>query len=250
MVTIENACDKAMQYCLFSAGPADIFGECNHIIRVENSQGLTTNAFVMIDSNAYAEKDVLGLEWDYDNVHEDQIAWYRENIEYYTQRNLVAYGALEESARPADFDTSAIHSYMYMHIPPEEMRAAYNAVAKGDISDPAVYGIAGEDGKVVYSSEYPDKLFETVVELGSTKGIFFGHDHLNSLHLTHEGVLLAYGYSIDYSAYAGGTGYQRGCTLLTLSGDGTADLRYSNYYSSQYNHLDDKVDMTLPQGYR
>ena len=242
--------DETLAYCLFSAGPEEVFGECNHVIRAENSLGLTTSAFVMIDSNAYTEKDVLGIGWDYDNVHADQIAWYEENIEYYTAKNLAAYEAIEESARPADFDTSAIRSYMYMHIPPEEMRIAYNEEAKGDISDIAQYGIAGEDGKVVYSSEYPDALFETVVALGSTKGIFFGHDHLNSLHLTHEGVLLAYGYSIDYSAYAGGTGYQRGCTLLTLSPDGEAKLSYENYYSERYDHLDDEVDMTLPQRYR
>jgi hypothetical protein len=61
-------------------------------------------------------------------------------------------------------------------------------------------------------------------------------------------VLLAYGFSIDYSAYAGDTGYQRGCTLLTLS-ENAASLRYSNYYSDIYDHLDDKVDMTLPAWY-
>ena len=93
-------------------------------------------------------------------------------------------------------------------------------------------------------------LFETVVQLGSTKGIFFGHDHLNSLRFTREGVLLAYGYSIDYSAYAGKTGYQRGCSLLTLEQYGEAKHRYSNYYSDIYDHLDDEVDMNLPQAYQ
>ena len=241
--------DETMKYCLFSAGPADVYGESNHVITVKNSLGLLTSAFVMIDSNAYTEEDVFGLGWDYDNVHEDQIAWYEENIRYYTQKNLEAYNALEESARPVGFDTSAIHSYMYMHIPPEEMLTAYNeAVAKGDAYDCEAYGIAGDDGQVVFPSAYPDELFETVVELGSTKGIFFGHDHRNSLRFTREGVLLAYGFSIDYSAYAGDTGYQRGCTLLTLS-ENAASLRYSNYYSDIYDHLDDKVDMTLPAWY-
>lgn len=246
----EMYADEQLQYCLFSAGPEDVFGECNHIITVKNSLGLIAEAFVMIDSNSYSDKDIFGIGWDYDNVHEDQIAWYRENISYYTAQNLTAYYALEESERPENFDLSAVRSYMYMHIPPEEMRKAYNEAAQGDITDWEQYGVAGETGPVVYSSEYPDMLFETVLELGSTKGIFFGHDHLNSLHFNYQGVLLAYGYSIDYSAYAGDTGYQRGCTMHTFGKDGAIAVRYSSYYSDRYAHLNDGVDMTLPELYR
>lgn len=241
--------DEELEYCLFSSGPDDVYGECNHVITVKNSQGLITSSYVMIDSNAYTGADFFGILGDYDNVHDDQIEWYRDTIEYYTEKNRETYTSLDVSCRPEGFNTDAILSYMYMHIPPEEMLLAYNEAREGDITDRDRYGIAGEGGQVVYSSAYPDNLFETVVELGSTKGIFFGHDHLNSLHLTYEGVLLAYGYSIDYSAYAGGTGYQRGCTLLTVGADGEAALRYSNYYSGLYDHLDDGVDMTLPETY-
>lgn len=241
--------NEELEYCLFSSGPDDVYGECNHVITVKNSQGLITSSYVMIDSNAYTGADFFGILGDYDNVHDDQIEWYRDTIEYYTEKNRETYTSLDVSCRPEGFNTDAILSYMYMHIPPEEMLLAYNEAREGDITDRDRYGIAGEGGQVVYSSAYPDNLFETVVELGSTKGIFFGHDHLNSLHLTYEGVLLAYGYSIDYSAYAGGTGYQRGCTLLTVAADGEAALRYSNYYSGLYDHLDDGVDMTLPETY-
>lgn len=242
--------DEDLKYCLFSSGPDDVFGESNHVINVKNSQGLITSSYVMIDSNAYTHKDLFGLGWDYDNVHDDQVNWYRENIEYYTKQNLKVYNALDESERPEDFDTAAVRSYMYMHIPPEEMLKAYNKLSEKELSDHKKYGIAGEDKQVVYSSAYPDKLFETVVDLGSTKGIFFGHDHLNSLRLDYKGVLMAYGYSIDYSAYAGATGYQRGCTILTVHSDGTHSLEYKNYYSGAYNNLDDKVDMNLPERYK
>lgn len=240
--------DETLEYCLFSSGSKDIFGECNHVINVKNSLGLITSSFVMLDSNAYTEKDIFGLGWDYDNVHDDQIAWYRENIEYYTKKNLELYNSLDASVRPHSFNTDAVRSYMYMHIPPEEMLKAYNTAKDGDITDREKYGIVGESGRIIYSSDHPDNLFETVTELGSTKCIFFGHDHLNSLRLTYEGVLLAYGYSIDYSAYAGGTGYQRGCTILTISENGE-QLRYSNYYSGIYDNLNDNVDMSLPEMY-
>ncbi len=241
--------DDSLEFCLFTPDPDDVFGESNHIITVRNSLGLITSSYVMIDSNSYTDKDIFGLGWDYDNVHADQIEWYRSAIEYYTERNLDVYNALDTAIRPDDFNTDTILSYMYMHIPPEEMLKAYNDAKEGDITDSERYGIVGEGGQVVYSSAYPDELFETVTELGSTKGIFFGHDHLNSLRFTYEGVLLSYGYSIDYSAYAGGTGYQRGCTLLTVTCSGEASLVYSNYYSGLYDHLDDGTDLTLPEMY-
>ena len=236
--------DESLDYCLFTKSPEDVYGESNHIITVQNSQGLVTSAFVMIDSNAYTDKDIFGLGWDYDNVHEDQILWYRENIEYYTAKNLARYNALDESARPKGFNTDVVRSYMYMHIPPEEMLIAYNRAIADNTLSVDDNGIAGEEGQVVYSSAYPDKLFETVTALGSTKGIFFGHDHLNSLRFTVEGVLLSYGYSIDYSAYAGSTAYQRGCSIHTITPDGSLSLRHSNYYSDIYDHLNDDVDMT------
>ena len=241
--------DNSLEYCLFSSGPEDIFGESNHIITIQSTLGLTTSAFVMIDSNAYTEKDIFGLGWDYDNVHEDQINWYEEAVGYYTEKNQQVYMAMDENLRPEDFD-STVPSYMYMHIPPEEMLIAYREASAGDISDTDKYGVAGEVGKVVYSSEYPDLLVETVVRLGSTKAIFFGHDHLNSLRFNYQGVLLSYGMSIDYSAYAGSTGYQRGCTLLTVGSDGTHSVRYSSYYSGIYDNLDDGTDTSLPEAYR
>ena len=242
--------DGNLRYCLFTESPDDVFGESNHVITVKNSLGLVTGAYVMIDSNAYTDKDIFGLGWDYDNVHDDQIEWYRETVEYYTAKNLATYNSLDESLRPRDFDLSAVRSYMYMHIPPAEMLEEYNKAAEGDITDCDRYGIAGETGQVVYSSAYPDILFETVVELGSTKAIFFGHDHLNSLRFTRDGVYMAYGMSIDYSAYAGATGYQRGCTILTLRADGGVEIINSGYYSGLYDCLDDGVDMTLPEMYR
>jgi hypothetical protein len=51
--------------------------------------------------------------------------------------------------------------------------------------------------------------------------------------------------SIDYSAYAGGTGYQRGCAVLTLDG-GEWDFVQLNYYSGRYDNLPDDVDMQPP----
>ncbi len=42
--------------------------------------------------------------------------------------------------------------------------------------------------------------FERAVEIGSTKGIFCGHDHYNNISLEYKGIRLTYAMSIDYLA--------------------------------------------------
>ncbi|MBP3401853.1 MAG: metallophosphoesterase [Clostridia bacterium] len=64
---------EELKYCLFSKGPEDIFGECNHIINLRQSDGLISKSFIMMDSNSYTDEDPLGIKWIYDNIHEDQV---------------------------------------------------------------------------------------------------------------------------------------------------------------------------------
>ena len=45
--------EEALQYCLFSAGPDGVFGECNHVINVQNTQGLITSSYVMIHKESF-----------------------------------------------------------------------------------------------------------------------------------------------------------------------------------------------------
>ena len=73
---------------------------------------------------------------------------------------------------------------------------------------------------------YDDDMFETILELGSTKGVFVGHDHLNYFSVEYKGVRLTYGMSIDYLAYIGigKDTTQRGATIIDLDGSGNADI--------------------------
>lgn len=65
------------------------------------------------------------------------------------------------------------------------------------------YGFAGEGDDRVCCSEEVSPLFDAVLRLGSTKGIFCGHDHLNNWSVEYKGVRLTYGMSVDYLAYFG-----------------------------------------------
>ena len=100
------------------------------------------------------------------------------------------------------------------------------------------------------TQEVGDQLFEKALELGNTKAFFFGHDHFNNFVMDYKGVLFSYGFSIDYIAYGdiGNKGYQRGCTVLTLTPDGefgAENIVHENYYQDKYQPLYEKevVDM-------
>ena len=78
----------------------------------------------------------------------------------------------------------------------------------------------------ICASEYPSKLFDTAVELKSTKGFFCGHDHYNNMSLEYQGIRLTYGMSIDYLVMPGiaRDTKQRGATLITYHKDSSIDI--------------------------
>ncbi len=234
----EMYADESLKYCLFIPD-GDLSGEGNHVINVKNSAGLITESFYMIDTHAYTDKDPLGIKWDYDYVKEDQIAWYASKIEAHKAANAAVYATLTEEQKTAYADLLEPKSLMFMHIPLREVKAAYDELIANGKQDTEnvkwLEGFDGETDEVVYCSRTDEQLFETVLEKGSTKGLFYGHDHLNNFVLDYKGVKLSYGYSIDYLAYSGidEQGYQRGCTVITCAPNGDATITHENYYQDK-----------------
>jgi predicted MPP superfamily phosphohydrolase len=230
---------EELKHCLFDRGPEDLWGECNHVINLRNSKGLVTRSFIMMDTNSYTDEDVLGFNWVYDNIHADQIEWYRETIE-----GLNAYN------KSIDENAETVKSLLFFHIPLMEVREAYNEYLENGDSDQLKYieGEVGEKDPYVYCSEEPEEMFETILELGSTEAMFYGHDHVNNIVLEYKGVILSYGYSVDYFAYWGihKQGSQRGCTVINCSPDTTFEIIHENYYQDKYVPLYEKevVDFT------
>ena len=245
--------NENLKYCLFDKGPDDIFGECNHAINVRNSQGLVTKSIIMIDSNSYTDEDPLGTEWIYDNIHEDQINWYKNLISGLNEHNAKLLAEMDESERPENIENfTTVQSLLFLHIPPMEVRNAYNEYLDAGETDTEnvkyLEGYIGEKDPFVYSSNEEDEMFETMLELGSTKAVFYGHDHLNYAVMDYKGIILSYGYSIDYFAYwqIDKTGAQRGCTVINCSPDANFEIIHENYYQDKYVPVYDKeiVDMT------
>lgn len=245
--------DEALEHCLFNRGPADIWGECNHIINVKDTRGLITQSIIMMDTNSYTDEDPLGVNWIYDNIHEDQIEWYENSIKSFNAYNKAIIDSLPDEQKPEKPDAyTTVKSLLFVHIPLMEMRDALNEYLEAGEKDTDdvkyLGGKVGESAPYVYCSEEEEEMFETMLELGSTKAMFFGHDHLNNIRLNYKGIILSYGYSVDYFAYwqIDKQGSQRGCTIITCSPDTSFEIVHENYYQDKYQPLYEKevVDMT------
>lgn len=63
-----------------------------------------------------------------------------------------------------------------------------------------------------------DEMFETMFALGSTKGVFVGHDHMNNYTVNYQGIQLSYGLSCDHNIYVVPF---RGGNLINIKEDGS-----------------------------
>ena len=222
--------NSGFKYCLFKSGPENIDGYGNSVINIKNSKGEITQSLFTFDSHSYLNHDILGFGYNYDNIHENQVKWYRECVEKFTAHNRAISGE----------ETSVPKSTAFFHIPLKEYQDAWYEYMENGFKDTEnvklLEGIAGEGGIIVFPGDGEDELFEAMLELGSTKGIFCGHDHENNFSLEYKGIQLSYGMSIDYLAYIGisGRGAQRGCKVITYSPDGSFTSKNESYYQEKY----------------
>ena len=222
-------------HCLFQSGPEDVDGYGNYPIKVKNSAGKITQVFFMIDSHSYTDGDYFGALWKYDCIHKNQIDWYEKNVKAFTEEN----------------GGEVPKSMMFFHIPIQEMQTAYYEYRDNGFKDTDrvkyVYGKTGESGKVVYASDKNEGMFDKIKELGSTKGVFFGHDHTNNISFMYDGIQLGYSYTVDYLAYMGiyQYGVQRGCAVMEVHPDGTYDRTLENYYQEKYKPINEKEKVTM-----
>ena len=227
-----------LQYSLFKKGPADVDGVGNYIIKVKDTEGKVKNAFYLLDSHDYTDGDVLGIQWKYDNIKESQIEWYKNSV-------------LSIDAANNDGD-DIFTSLAFFHIPLEEYGIAWNEYAANGYKDTANVKCKGgyfhEDDEKSYCGIYSENFFETMLELGSTKAIFCGHDHVNNAILEYKGINLVYGMSIDYLAYTdlNSKGAQRGCTVIELDKDGNLEnITLENYYQDKYESKYEKESVSM-----
>lgn len=229
--------NSGFKYCLFQSGPEDIDGYGNYVINVKNTQGQLTQSIFMFDSHSYVDSDPFGIFWKYDNIQQSQVDWYANTLETLKAQN----------------NGKHFYSTAFFHIPLTEHNTAWFEYADNGLADTAnvkyVYGDTGESDKVVYSGIGEDELFETMLEYGSTKAVFVGHDHKNNFSLEYKGIRLSYAMSVDYLAYVGISklGSQRGCTVIEYTPDGSFESRNENYYQDKYVSFYEKEQVTMQE---
>ena len=179
----------------------------------------------------------------YDNIHDNQIEWYKETVNELNERNEAVFATLN-AAKATEYASlyPCVKTSLFFHIPLEEYAIAWNELTSEDHENPGegklYYGTQGEK---VCCSETEDGMFEAALETGSTDSMFCGHDHVNTYSVDYKGVRLTYGMSIDYVAYIGISkkGAQRGCTMITYDGP-DFDCVAENYYQDKYETLYEK----------
>ena len=140
----------------------NVNGNCNFAINL--MQGNTIHdQLILMDSNRYYFGDYMG----YDYFKDSQIKWYSDLVDYTKEQNG---GAI-------------VNSLMFYHIPLYEINDAYE---KGEIK-------YGEKRENTCPPDYNSGFFDVIKAKGSTKGMFFGHDHINNFEALYEGVTFCYG---------------------------------------------------------
>lgn len=205
--------------CFIGETEPDIDGVGNHCFEIKE-MGRIKYLLYLIDSHS-------NLKVGYDNVHENQIEWYRATRDKYEK----------EMGFP-------VPSVVIQHIPVCEIfelltkvRRAKKGAVRGFRTHDGEYFILNKDrvnadGFMRESPADPQENsgeFAAFREKGEVKGLYFGHDHNNSFHGAIDGIDVGYTQGAGFNVY--GPGKDRGVRVIDLFADGTLkthDLRYKN----------------------
>lgn len=192
-----------------------VSGDSNQVLTVASSRGSGAGfALWLLDSGRYSAETVGGQEveeYTYETIHADQVAWYRE-------QSL----ALQR-------DTGAVvPGLMFFHIPLWEHRHLWFASPTGSTDadhEKAVvkHSIVGERNEREYTAQFNPGLFFAALERGDVKGMFCGHDHVNTYVGDYFGIQLGYGPGTGFGAYG-------------LEGDEVHRLRGARVFDLDENH--------------
>lgn len=169
----------------------NVHGNCNFAVNIMQGTSIFEQ-LIFIDSNRY---DFSGFK-GYDVIKTNQVKWYGDLVDYTKAQN----------------SGTTVESLMFYHIPVPEIDAAWE-------------NGTNKQGEKREASCPPNKntgLFKEVVDKGSTKGMFFGHDHLNDFDVDYQGVKFCYGLKSTDRIYCADD--MLGYKLITLKDDHSFDV--------------------------
>lgn len=204
-----------------------IDGVGNHCFEIKDGDEVKYLLYT-IDSHS-------NLKIGYDNVHENQIEWYRATRDRYEEKM-----------------GKVIPSVVIQHIPVCEVFELLTQVkrtkrgsVRGFRTHDGEYFVLNRDrvNKDGFMKESPadpqvnSGEFSAMCEKGDVKGIYFGHDHNNSFNGDINGIDVGYTQGAGFNVY--GPGKDRGVRVIDLKTDGTLetfDLRYKNLVGKRVDH--------------
>ncbi len=185
--------------CLYKFGPEDM-GHGNYAVHISQANKIIHTIYLMDTHDSTDYFDGTTLHEDvYDGLWKNQIEWYKWNVN--------GLNALTNSN---------VESTLFIHIPLAEYHDAYNAIS----SDPTAFGEKNE----YICNGINNGMFDVIKELGSTKNVIVGHDHLNTFSTTYQGVRLSYATKTGTGSYSDDS--IQGGSLLTIDSDGKATFSH------------------------
>lgn len=210
------------EHCLYQPGPSNLTGEGNYIINVTENGKVIQSLILMDSGNHDTYGDGSGEETSaYAYIHYDQIEWYKWAIRSVSAQQ---YGSFD----PAD--GKVVESMAFFHIALPEMKEALLPYLdeNGLVEVPEQLGF-GAIREGIACPPLNSGLFDAMKELGSTKNIFFGHDHANDASIVYEGIRMTYGVKTGPSPKPWNDAVAYGGTRITLK-DADHSVRVEHIY--------------------
>ncbi|WP_338471678.1 metallophosphoesterase [Niallia sp. XMNu-256] len=167
-------------------------GNTNILIQNSKENDAAFNIW-LLDSGRYAPSTIAGQNFEgyptWDWLRGNQVHWYYETSKEIENRYK-----------------RKIPSLMFMHIPLWEHRFMWFSSVddrSAAAHERAVqkHNIVGERNEDECPGPFNSGLFSAMLDRGDVKGVFCGHDHINTYHGNYYGILLGYGGSAGFGTY-------------------------------------------------
>ena len=228
--SVDSVADLYLTYknCVYEKGDP-VLGNGNYVIAVEEN-GTVVEGIIMMDSHdRMPYTDPSGKESsEWAKLIPEQLDWYRAQVKM-----------LE--------DLGCHDTTMIMHIPifayREAFYSAFNSTYAADKIAPKAstghdcwkegykdsVGVKYED---ICSYPADDGAFDVMLELGSTKHILCGHDHVNNYIIKHKGVKFIYTLKTGAGCYW--NPILNGGTVLRIGSEGVSEAYHEYVDVSRY----------------
>lgn len=185
---------RSYRYNVNEPGPKGVTGTGNATIPIRGARGQKPafNLF-LLDSGRYAPSSIAGQDlegyptWDW--VRMNQVHWYTE-----------ASKKVEKEAG------RKVPALMFLHIPLWEYRFMWFGSVDGRTDHDherglARHGIVGERNEDECPGPFNSGLFSAILDRGDVRGVFCGHDHVNTYVGDYYGVMLGYAGNTGFGTY-------------------------------------------------